>query len=50
MARASILLAAISAQAIIHIPFFLLVLPISINVVLRDGSAGFAVLFVVNKE
>jgi len=51
MARASILLAAVSAQTIIHtLLLFLLVLPISINVVLRDWSAGFAVLFVVNKE
>jgi len=51
MASASILLAAVSAQTIIHtLLFFLLVLPISLDVVLRDGSAGFSVLFVVNKE
>jgi len=50
MASASILLAAVSAQTIIHtLLLFLLVLPFSLDVVLRDGSAGFSVLFVVNK-
>jgi len=54
MARSLILLAAVSAQTQVHVLlFFIEVLPFSINVVLRDGSAGctltFSLLFVVRK-
>ena len=54
MTRSLILLAAVSAQTQAHVRlFFLEELPFSINVVLRDGSAGcaltFSLLFVVRK-
>merc|ERR1712141_559051 len=55
MAGASLLLAAVSAQTFVHILLLLLAkLPISFDVVLRDGSAGcklrLALLFVVSRE